>query len=305
MNVDRPGRRRGRRSRLRPFALAALVVALLLGAGFAWAASWPGFRPGRITVYGNQRVSTTSILAAASIDPRINIWLQSSAGIAARVLRLHAIARVAVHRSLPNRLSMVIRERTPVARLVAGDGSCVVDRRGFLFLALPKDRALPAVITEQRLCAERRLSAASRTMRLLSVLRLADAAGVRFAALSHDRYGEDRGVLADGTLIYIGDGTHLGRKFAELRALEERLRGSWAKVKALDLRAPSTPVVVDGRKIEGGGLLRINARTGRDRRELHRLPAKTSSSRSHAVSKNLSLGARQRASSPNRSASLP
>ncbi|NNM93521.1 MAG: FtsQ-type POTRA domain-containing protein [Candidatus Eremiobacteraeota bacterium] len=305
MKGERTGRRRGRSSRLRPFALVAFVAALLLGAGFAWAASWPGFRPGRITVVGNERVSKARILEAASIDPRINIWLQSSAGISARLLRMRAIAHVAVHRYLPNRLSIVIRERTPVARLVAGDGPCVVDRRGFLFPALRKDRALPAVLTKRRTCAERRIPARSMTMRLLSVLRLADAADVRIAALSHDRYGEDRGVLADGTLVYIGDGTHLDRKFAELRALEKRLRASWGRVRAIDLRAPSTPVVVDGRKSVAGALVPINATKGRDRRVPHHSPVKTSSSRLRGASKNQSSGARQRASSPNRSASSP
>ncbi|NNM98375.1 MAG: FtsQ-type POTRA domain-containing protein [Candidatus Eremiobacteraeota bacterium] len=278
-------------------------MALLLGAGFAWAASWPGFRPGRITVAGNERVSRARILAAASVDPRVNIWLQSSAGISARLLHIRAIAHVAVHRYLPNHLSIVIHERRPAARLLARDGICAVDRRGYLFPALAKDRSLPNLVSARSACAERRLSATSTTMHLLEVLRLADASGVHLAVLSHDRYGEDRGVLADGTLLYIGDGTQLDRKFAEIRALEKRLRGSWGKIKALDLRAPSTPVVVEGRKSEGGGLLPINAMKGRDRRAPRRSPARISSSRLRAVSKNPRSGVPQRASSPAHSAS--
>ncbi len=306
MNNHRRARRRRRgSSRIRPFALVALLGVLLLGAGFAWAASWPGFRPGIIGVYGNARVSSSRILAAAAVDPRMNIWLQSSNGIASRVLRIRAIAQVAVHRYLPNHLSIVIRERRPVARLVAKDGSCAVDRRGYVFPNEARDRSLPALLSGRRLCAVRRLPGRARAMRLLSLLRRSEAAGVRLAILSHDRYGGDLGVLADGTLLYIGDGTHLERKFEEIRALKERLRGSWKKIKALDLRAPSTPIVVDGKKIEGGGLLSINATKGRDRPELHRSPTKISSNRSRAVSKNRPSGALQRALSPTHSASSP
>jgi len=305
MKSGRTGRRRRRGSRIRPFALMAAVVALLLTTGLLWAATWPGFRPGSVGVVGNHRVPTARILAAAAIDPRANIWLQSSSGISARVLAIRAIEAVAVHRSLPNRVMLDIHERTPVAQLFAGDGNCVVDGSGHLFPALPEDRSLPAVITKEMLCRVRRIPAASATLHLLAVLRRAEAAGIRLVALAHDRYGEDRATLADGTLLFIGDGTQLERKFAEVRALEERLHRSWSNVKALDLRAPSTPVVVDGRKIEGGGLLPINAMKDRGTRVPDRLPTKTSSSHSRAASKNLRSDAPQRASSPSRSASSP
>ena len=304
-NDRRVGRSRRGRSRIRPFAFVALLAVLVLGVGFAWAASWPGFRPRSVVVYGNVRVPASRILAEAAVDPRLNMWLQSSSGIASRVLRIRSIARVTVHRYLPNRLSIVVRERRPIARLVAEDGSCAVDRRGFIFPNAERDRALPAVLSARRLRAKRRLSEGSTTMRLLTLLRRADEAGVRLATLSHDRYGEERGVLVDGTLLYIGDGTHLARKFAEVRALEERLRGTWKNIKALDLRAPSTPIVVEGRKVEGEWPLPASGMKGRGRRALHRSPAKTSSSRSRAASKSPRSGGPQRASSPIHSASSP
>lgn len=304
-NDRRVARSRRGRSRMRPFALVAVFAVLLLGVGFAWAASWPGFRPRSVVVYGNLRVPTSRILAAAAVDPRMNMWLQSSSGIESRVLRIRSIARVSVHRYLPNRLSIVVRERRPVARLVAEGGRCAVDRRGYIFPNVERDRALPAVLSARNLCAKRRLPEGSTTMRLLALLRRADEAGVRLATLTHDRYGEERGVLVDGTLLYIGDGTHLARKFAEVRALEERLRGTWKNIKALDLRAPSTPIVVEGRKVEGEWPLSVSAMKGRGRPALHRSPEKTSSSRSRAVSKNPRSGDPQRASSPVHSASSP
>ena len=305
MKNERMSRRRGRRSRLRPFALVAAFALLLLAAGVAWAASWKGFRPGSIAVLGNARVATSRILVVAAIDPRVNIWLQSSAGISARLRRIRSIAQVAVHRSLPNRIALVVRERIPAARLVAGDGTCAIDRRGYLFPLLPSDERLPAILAKQRNCAARRIPPTSQTMRLLSVLGRADAAGIRLAALSLDRYGEERGVLADGTQIFIGDGTQLERKFAEVRALEQRLRSGWGNIKALDLRAPSTPVIVDGKKIEGGGAFSINAMKGRDKRALDRSQAKTSSNHLHGVLKSQRSGDPPRASSPNHSASSP
>ena len=305
MKSERASRRRGRRSSFRPFALVAAFVLLLLAVGVAWAASWKGFRPGSIAVFGNTRVATSRILVVAAIDPHVNIWLQSSAGIAARLRRIRSIAQVAVHRSLPNRVALVIRERIPEARLVAGDGSCAVDRRGYLFPLLPREVKLPAILAKERSCAARRIPAASQTMRLLSLLRRADAAGIRFAALSFDGYGEERGALADGTQLYIGDGTQLERKFAEIRALEQRLRSEWGHIKALDLRAPSTPVIVDGKKVEGGAAFSISAMKGRGKRAPDRSQAKTSSNHLREVSKSPRSGDPPRASSPNHSASSP
>ncbi|MGC8484210.1 MAG: cell division protein FtsQ/DivIB [Candidatus Baltobacteraceae bacterium] len=277
----------------------------MLTAGLAWAASWRGFQPTGVVVLGNDRVATARILAVAAIDPHVNIWLQSSGGISARLMRIRSVARVAVHRSLPNRVTLVIDQRIPAARLVADDGSCAVDRRGYLFPLLPRDGGLPAIVAKQLRCTKLRVPPDSPTMRLLSVLARADAAGIRFAALSLDRYGEDRGVLTDGTQIFIGDGTQLDRKFAEVRALELRLHADWRHIKALDLRAPSTPIVVDGKKVEGGGALSVNAMKGRDTRALDRSQVKTSSNRSHEVSKNLRSGGPPRASSPDHFASSP
>ncbi len=302
---QRTARRRRGSSRIRPFALVALLALLLLGVGFAWAASWPGFRPGKIAVIGNARVSTARVLSAAAIDPRVNVWLQSSSGISARLLRIRAIEGAAVRRYLPNRIAIVIRERIPVARLIAGGATCAVDRGGHLFPSLPQDAPLPALLSGRSYCSQRRLPAGSTTTRLLTLLSRAEASGVRLAILAHDRYGEDLGVLEDGTLLYIGDGTKLERKFAEIHALERRLHGRWKKIKALDLRAPSTPIVVDGRKIEGGGILSLSAMKGRDKREPLRSPTKTSSSRSRGVSKNRPSGVPQRASFPGHSAWSP
>ena len=305
MKNERTSRRRGKRSRLRPFALVALFALLVVTAGLAWAASWRGFRPRHIEVIGNTRVATARILAAAAIDPHVNIWLQSSGGMTARLLRIRSIASVSVHRSLPNRVTLVVSQRIPEARLVAGDGSCAVDRRGYLFPLQPKDDTLPAIVAKRRSCSERRLPTASLTMRLLSVLRRADAAGVALAALTLDRYQEERGTLADGTLLYIGDGTQLERKFAEVQALEKRLHSTWAHIKALDLRAPSTPVVVEGKKVEGGGLSSVNATKDRGKRALLRSPVKISSNHLRGVSKNRRSGDPPRGSSPNHSASSP
>ena len=305
MTSERTSRRRGRRPRLRPFALVGFFALLLLTAALAWAASWRGFRPGGIIVRGNSRVATARILSVAAIDPHVNIWLQSSAGISARLMHIRSIAHVAVHRSLPNRVTLVIDQRIPAARLVADDGTCAVDRRGYLFPLLPRDGELPAIVADRERCAALRVAQGSSTMRLLSVLRRADAAGIRFAALSLDRYGEERGLLTDGTQIAIGDGTQLARKFAEVRALERRLRAAWKHIKTLDLRAPSTPVVVDGKKAEGVGAFSLNATTGRDKRVPDRSQGKTSSNRSREVSKNPRLGAPPRASSPNHFASSP
>ncbi len=302
---ERTSRRRGRRSRFRPFALVALFALLVLTAGLAWAASWRGFRPGHVEVIGNTRVATGRILAVAAIDPHVNIWLQSSGGIAARVLRIRSIAHVSVNRSLPNRVALVVSQRVPEARLVAGDGSCAVDSRGYLFPLQQKDETLPAIVAKRRNCSTRRLPPASRTMRLLSVLQRADAAGVPLATLTLDRYEEERGSLADGTLLYIGDGTQLERKFDEVQALKKRLHSTWAHIKALDLRAPSTPVVVEGKKVEGDGLPVINATKGRGTRAPHRSPVKISSSHWYGVSKSPRSGGPPRGSSPTHSASSP
>jgi len=108
----------------------------LLAAGVAGAAAWalfvsPLFAVRSVTVTGTHLVPPAEVLAVAGVQPGTPLIRVNTAQVAARVDTISQVSGALVRRSWPNRLVIVIRERTPALAVTApGGGYDLVDANG-------------------------------------------------------------------------------------------------------------------------------------------------------------------------------
>jgi cell division septal protein FtsQ len=128
------GRKRGMSPRAPLAGLFAVVVAagLCYGAwaGYRWMTTAPLFRIAGVDVRGVQRVSEDELRELAGLFTGRNIFQVDLAGAARRAAAHPWVQDVRVERKLPNRISIMIRERLPRAVLLAANGRFLIDRAG-------------------------------------------------------------------------------------------------------------------------------------------------------------------------------
>ena len=128
------GRTRGRPPRAALAGLFALVVAAGLcwgaWAGYRWMTTAPLFRIAGVDVRGVQRVSEDELRELAGLFTCRNIFQVDLAEAARRALANPWVQDVRVERKLPDRISIVFRERLPRAVLLAANGRFLIDRAG-------------------------------------------------------------------------------------------------------------------------------------------------------------------------------
>ena len=232
-------------ARVRRFWIAIVVLLAVFGiAGYALA-SWRGFRVTRIVVRGNAVVSRSQIVARAAISPRANIWFLNTRAITTRIDAIPDVLASQVHRYLPNNLIVDVTERVPFARVASVGGVGVVDatlrvlsgehgsaQLPLLYAAHPTALKPGSFLTEPGLTA------------LVDDERLLKRASLAPRELRYDRFHELVVTLPSGVRVLLGDRTHLKRKVALIKPILNQLAHNGRHISALDLRAPTAPVVV-------------------------------------------------------------
>jgi cell division septal protein FtsQ len=225
------------------------VLGTLLGCALA-ASGWtlatlPVFRLHELTVTGNARVTRDEIVARAAVDPSENVWFLQPREIERRIEAIPYIKRARVHRRPPGRIWIDVSERRPEA--------CVRDAAGHEFQVDDDLRVLEEVCTaDDGLTYDLRgslqgagpgtfvhdpeLVALAADARSLSP-------GDRYRDFSHDGFGQLQATMQDGIEIRFGDDDDLDRKQRLIAPILVELGPRTATVRAVDLRAPSTPVV--------------------------------------------------------------
>ena len=250
--VGSPSRIKARRrkpsaaSRLRPFWIlisAILVVAVVAGYFFA---TWPALRPHGIEVKGNRVVPGSQIIAKAAVARDRNLWLQNTHAMAAKIETIPYVYTASVHRRLPATLTISVTERVPFATVRSGSTRAVVDRDlRVLQFADSETKEFPAFT----------LHATTRPLQpgaflddaVLRELRsdydLLVSAHITPDALETDKYGELVATLHSGVLLLLGDDEDLAKKIQLINPILSQLQREKRPIAAIDLRAPSTPIV--------------------------------------------------------------
>jgi len=149
MRNKRRGRYRHSRTRRKVFLsdsvilrkLAVMVSILLIGAGLGFfcyeALGQSGFfRIVAIDINGCERVAKEEILEISGVDVRSNLVKISRTQIEDLVERHRWVERAKVARKWPDRLSISVRERLPVAIVNLSDGLHYIDKSGDVFAPL-------------------------------------------------------------------------------------------------------------------------------------------------------------------------
>ena len=118
-----PARKKKKRSALfAPIAFLAVVLALVFGLGVF-------FRVNNIEVEGNSFYTVEEIIEASGIEQGDNLFFINRFAVIPRIYsRLPYVESAAIHRSLPNRLVIEVRESSAIACVSAEDGVWVIDR---------------------------------------------------------------------------------------------------------------------------------------------------------------------------------
>lgn len=234
-------------ARIRPFWIIALVaVAMLVWGGAALVRS-PWFRLARLSIdvpIGSP-VSRHQIRTAAAIPAGVNVWLIAAGAVARRVEAIPYVDRATVRRGQfpePN-VDIDVTVRRPSACIRSGDrvvtidatsrvlqNGCVLTATAWIDAGKGKLPVPGARISDPDIA---RLLADAKT--------LADA-NVAVRTLGRDRWGGLEAVDVTGLTIRFGDDGDLAKKVALVAPVRAGV-GTKRPVRAIDLRAPDTPVV--------------------------------------------------------------
>jgi len=223
-----------------------LIVLLVLagGVGGYYAATWSGFYPKRISVTGNRAVASSEILARAAIVRTQNLWLQSASKAERRIETIPDVKTASVHRKLPADVAIDVTERKAFAQVRTPSGTAVVD--GELRVLEASDTpALPvlSITKDEDLRPGRFLTTQSLRELRADYERLRKSA-LPVRELSLDKYGGLIATLTDRVVVQFGEDADLEKKASLVDPILSQVGQQHRAIRALDLRAPSTPVVV-------------------------------------------------------------
>jgi cell division septal protein FtsQ len=246
-----PGRGKPRRvkrspaARLRPFRMMIALAGGLLSAGVAYFTIWPGFYPKHLYVTGNRQVSRDEILRRAAFAADRSIWLQDTRGASARIEAIPFIASASIHRLPPDSLTIAVRERVPYAVLQAGGESALADRALRVLALAPDNEQLPVFVLRSNVAlVPGRFVAGADAIALRKTYEVMASKGLAPKSVALDRYGDVDAELPDGLHLLLGSPENLGEKAVLANAILAQVVRRQRRVSALDLRAPSTPVIV-------------------------------------------------------------
>ncbi|MDP9017785.1 MAG: FtsQ-type POTRA domain-containing protein [Candidatus Eremiobacteraeota bacterium] len=231
-------------ARVRPFWI---LIVLLLAAAAAcsyYGLGWPGFRVKQIEVAGAAVVNKSEIVQRAAIDRRANLWLQNMGAVVKRIQAIPYIDTVTLHRGLPARLTIIVTERKPYALLADAQDRVLIDehlrvleaqslRTDLPTLRVPAPRARPGEFLHSEVIAA-----------LVRDYEILHKSHVEARSLARDRLGDLTVTVDPGIMVKLGDDTDLEQKARLVNPILSQTQQEGKRVRALDLRAPKTPVVI-------------------------------------------------------------
>lgn len=237
-------RKRSFLRRLRPFWIVGIVIAGFAAWGGVALANMPAFQLKSLDVTGLSHVAQSDVIARADIDRHANVWLLDTAAIERRIEAIPYVSSARVHRRPVANVWIEVVERIPDA--------CVRDASGREYtlddsLRVLEDGCSHPELTRYSLRSRLvlRPGAFTNDRELAELERDAHALGEssNFASFAHDTYGGLDGTLRGGVEVRFGDDADLDRKQRLIGPILADLGPRALDVRAVDLRAETTPVV--------------------------------------------------------------
>jgi len=234
-------------ARVRPFWILAALAAALLVWGGLWLAQSPWFRIARvgIDVPLGSPVSRNDVRTAAAVPLGANVWLLNPWAIAHRIEAIPYVETATVHRGqFPQPfLEIGVTMRRPTSCVRAGAREVTIDatarvlQKGCAVLTAALIDAGKAVLAEP---GGRVVDA--EVARLLDDARILADASLTVRTLRRDRWGGLEAVDVTGVTLRFGEDDDLAKKAALVGPVRAGI-GSRRPIRAVDLRAPTTPTV--------------------------------------------------------------
>lgn len=232
-------------ARVRPFWMPITFGGALAIGALAVAATWPGFVAKTIVVSGNDRVSRAEIVTQARVVPHVSIWLQNTGAIAKRVEAIPYVDVARVRRIPPSTIRIAVSERKPFVILRSGDDAALVDRALRVLEPAVGPPAYPVLVLEPGLSFEpgefvRRSSARA----LRDAYEKINGGRLMPVSLQYDKFGGLVLTVHGGMRLLLGSTSDLSAKLKLADAILSQVVSRQRRVAAIDLRAPSAPVLV-------------------------------------------------------------
>jgi cell division protein FtsQ len=220
-------------------------VVLLIVVGLGIAATWPGFYPKEVVVSGNHRVGRGEILARAGIAQQTSIWLQNIGAMRRRIEAIPYIATARIGRVPPASIRISVTERLPFAELRSGYAAVLVDRTLRVLEPAPAEDSYPVLELAPGVDLSSGSFVQNRAAReLRDAYEAMETHRMVPSALSFDRFAGLVVTLRNGLRLLLGSPSGMDQKIALANAIIAQVAGRQPRVAALDLRAPSAPVLV-------------------------------------------------------------
>lgn len=226
-----------------------LVAALALCAAFALATALvnaPQLRVRSVdaSVPPGGPVTKSAAIAAARIDPDANLWLLDTGAIRRRLEAIPYVATAAVHRAQFPRpaVTLEIALRRPTGCVISTSGVVTIDATSRVLQGGCASAGLPLIdIGSGPVVAPGAVLTSPGIDRLLADAReIGEHIPVRL--VRRDRFGGLEAVDSHGVILKFGSDADLPDKLALVEPIR-RSAGRGRPLRAIDLRAPATPVV--------------------------------------------------------------
>ena len=245
-------KRNPRRRRSRPTLKARIRTYWLLGLVLAGATAWgvvtlvrlPVFHLKSLAVTGLAHVSRDEVVARAAIDPSADVWLLNRTAIRQRLEAIPYVDTARVHVRPLAAVWIEVAERVPEACVRDGGGGLATVDAALRVLERGCPDGLPVYSVGTRLDEEPGTFLHDPELAALQTdaRALAGRAG-RYREFDHDAFGQLEATMASGIRVRFGDDDDLPRKERLIGPILAQLGPRAGNVRAVDLRAPDTPVV--------------------------------------------------------------
>lgn len=227
------------------WVVATLVVCIALALGIA-IANAPQLRVRTIdaNVPSGGPVTKNAVVAAAHIDSTANLWLLNTGAIRRRLEAIPYVATASVHRAqFPRPAVMLdVTLRTPTGCVQSSSGTVTIDATARVLQTDCVSSSLPLVdVGSAPAVAPGAILTAPDADRLLADAR-AIGEHIPVRVVRRDRFGGLEAVDSRGVLLRFGSDADLPAKLALVEPIR-RSAGLGRRLRAIDLRAPTTPVV--------------------------------------------------------------
>ena len=234
-------------ARVMPYWIVLVALVALLAWGATWLARSPWFTVTRIgiDVPLGSRVSPSQVRAAAAVGRDANVWLLITHAIARRIEAIPYVDRASVHRGqFPQPfVELGVTVRRPTACLRAAGRDVTIDASSRVVQSGCASPALARIDAGRaKIPVPGGTVADPEVARLLADANVLADASLAVRSLGRDRWGGIVAVDATGVTLRFGEDGDLAKKAALVEPVRAGI-GKKRPVKAIDLRAPGTPIV--------------------------------------------------------------